>query len=94
MTPEHALGAGETPRRGGSSSSGWRSQVKLSGGSTTTLPCSSNSLGWVAFLGHSREKKNKFSFPKLALFQFYQLPWLPQNSQRWEAALLPQITQV
>lgn len=55
---------------------GWRSQVKLSGKSRTTPPCSSNYLRLGCISQAFKGKKIKFSFPKLALFQFYQLPWL------------------
>lgn len=75
MIPEHALGAVETPRRGGSSHSGQRRQVKLSGGSRTAPSCSSNHLR-LSCISQAFKEKNKFTFLKLALFQFYQLPWL------------------
>lgn len=57
-------------------SRGWRSQVKPSGKSRTTPPCSSNYSRLGCISPAVKGKKNKFSFPKLALFQFYQLPWL------------------
>lgn len=55
MIPEHALGAVETPRRGGSSHSGRKRQVKLSGGSRTA--CSSNHLRLGCISQAFKEKK-------------------------------------
>lgn len=63
------------------------------GGVRTTPPCSSNYLGWVAFLWHSRGKKKGFHFQSLLCFSFTSSLGF-KKSQKWETALLPQITQV